>query len=485
MNQFLSGIRKVFSYGRVSTKHQSGLSIEGQLRMCERFAEFYNMEIVEVFSDKETGKLNSREQFDDMIERIYAGEADAILCEKYDRFSRSGASGEVLIQKIEKEAGIRVIAVSELMDTTTPAGRTMRGMRMLFAALEREEIVDRTTKRMKDMARHAYWMGGQPPLGYKVVNVADKEGKTRKKLAIDEETAPLVRKIFELYSRGQSQGQIVDWLNKEGFKTSKENTFSKQSLHDLLHNEKYIGIYTYSKGTKSHHHAKREDAIRVPGGIPAIIDNDMWDDIQKRFKAHAGYKNHYMLAGLLKCGQCGSYMHGHGGKDPDYRCIKHTPRLTIRKSKIEAYALDFVKYEILEGVTDADFELFAQEINSQAIVKDDSRKRTIDRIRLDLSRIKAEEGRIVEAIKAGVGLELLRDEAQETARRKEELELKLSQLESPQGQNYIKVQELKENWEKMKAKVYDGTMEQKEEVVRRLINQVILQPSGYIQIIQK
>ncbi|AKI96553.1 recombinase family protein [Kosmotoga pacifica] len=485
MNEFLSGIRRVFAYARVSTKHQSGLSIDGQFRMCERFAEFYNMTIVGKFSDKETGKVNTREQFDVMLERVYAGEVDGILCEKYDRFSRAGASGEVLIQKIEKETGIRVIAVAELMDTTTPVGRAMRGMRMLFAALEREETVDRTIRRMKDMARYAYWMGGQPPLGYKVIDVQDKEGKLRKKLAIDEETAPLVRKIFELYADGKSQAQIVDWLNAQGYKTSRGGAFTKQSLHDILHNEKYRGIYTYFKGTKHNHHAKRDDVVRVPGGVPAIIDEELWDQVQKRFRAHAGYKHRYLLAGLLKCGRCGGYMHGHGGKEPDYRCIKHKPRLTIRKSKIEDFVLAYIKYEILEAVTDIDFELMAHEINAQATQRDHTRKQMIDKLTLELSRLQTDEERLIQAIKAGIGLEGLKEEAQKIKQRKEEIKLKLSQLRGPGGNDYIKVQELKENWELMKKRFYEGTSEQKEMVVRQLIDEVILHPSGYIQVIQK
>jgi len=358
-------------------------------------------------------------------------------------------------------------------------------MRMLFAALEREETVDRTIRRMKDMARYAYWMGGKPPLGYRVIDVQDKEGKTRKKLAIDEETAPLVRKIFELYASGKSQAQIVDWLNAQGYKTSRGGHFTKQSLHDILHNEKYIGIYTYFKGTKHNHHAKRDDVVRVPGGLPAIIDEELWDQVQKRFRAHAGRKHRYMLAGLLKCGRCGGYMHGHGGKEPDYRCTAHVPRLTIRKNKIEEYVLQYVKYEIFESATDGDFELMAQEINIQAERQDKTRQRMLDRLRLDLARLQAEEERIVEAIKAGVGLDLLRDEAEELKRKKEELNLKIAQLENPQGREYVKVQELKENWELMKKRVYEGTFEQKEAVIRKLIDEVILHPSGYIQIVQK
>ena len=104
---------------------------------------------------------------------------------------------------------------------------------------------------------------------------------------------------------------------------------------------------------------------------------------------------------------------------------------------------------------------------------------------MELSKLQTDEERLIQAIKAGIDLEGLKEEAQKIEQRKEEINSKLSQLRGPGGNDYIKVQELKVNWEQMKKRFYEGTSEQKEMVVRQLIDKVILHPSGYIQVIQK
>jgi site-specific DNA recombinase len=76
--------------------------------------------------------------------------------------------------------------------------------------------------------------GGKSLLGYKV--------NSDKTYAVDEATAPIVRKIFRLYLRGYSYNNIIDQLNREGVKTGSGRSFGKNSIHDSLKNERYAGV---------------------------------------------------------------------------------------------------------------------------------------------------------------------------------------------------------------------------------------------------
>ncbi len=477
-------VTRAFSYARVSTKHQSGLSIEGQLQVCRRFAEMFGIEIIREFSDKESGSALVREQFDVMLELAKSGTVDGILCEKYDRFSRAGASGEVLIQEIEKKHPLKVIAAAELIDTSTPLGKAMRGIKMIFSALEREEIVDRTTRRMRDIASHGYWMGGKPPLGFKVASEVSSDGKTRKRLVIDELTAPLVKEIFRMYADGKSQREIVDWLNDNGYQTARGNKFSKNSLSDLLRNEKYVGTYTYSVGSKKTKHQHRDEALRIPDGLPRIISDDTWEAVKTRFIAHSGYVHKYHLAGILFCGVCGNAMHGHGGKQPDYRCTNHKPGISVTKKKVETFALGYVEHEILVEMTDADFEIMAEAVNRRASEVKNRNQDKVDKLNMRLLQLEKEEKLLTEAIREGIPLPSIKDQAQQIAQEKASLRGQLEELKTAASKSYVTPEELKHNWVQIKEEFFAGSAETRERILRSLIRKVTVY-NDYIKIVPK
>lgn len=78
--------------------------------------------------------------------------------------------------------------------------------------------------------------GGTIPFGYKSVN---------KHLVLDEETAPIVRLIFEMYANGSKASEIAEYLNERHIRTASGAKFNKNSLHSILKNKKYIGVYKY------------------------------------------------------------------------------------------------------------------------------------------------------------------------------------------------------------------------------------------------
>ena len=101
--------------------------------------------------------------------------------------------------------------------------------------------------------------GGNVALGF----CADNE----KHFQLDPDTAPVVRKIFEMYASGQSMADIIRYLNANHIKTSYGNEFNKNSINRILRNKRYIGVYTYR-------------GIEVPDGLPRIISDDLFYEVQ-------------------------------------------------------------------------------------------------------------------------------------------------------------------------------------------------------------
>ena len=123
--------------------------------------------------------------------------------------------------------------------------------------------------------------GGTPPLGYDL--------DERKYYKINEFEAQAVKLIFQLFLEGKTYGEIISKLNTSGYRTKCNRLFSRNSLYEILRNEKYKGILVYNKtqsrdeitGKRSGHRYKSdEEVIRVDGVIPQIVSPEDWDDVQ-------------------------------------------------------------------------------------------------------------------------------------------------------------------------------------------------------------
>ena len=108
--------------------------------------------------------------------------------------------------------------------------------------------------------------GGNVPLGYYV-------DKATGKLAVDPETAPCVQKLFLWYADGERLTVLQAEMKKRGIRSKRGNTYSVSVLSALLSNRKYIGEYKYG-------------SVITPGGIPAIIDKELFERVQMRMAAN-------------------------------------------------------------------------------------------------------------------------------------------------------------------------------------------------------
>lgn len=335
---------------RYSTDRQNEDSIEVQVEKCSAWCRQNNIPVLDVFADMAvSGMKDTRPQYERMMQKLKNGGADTVVIYDQSRMFRKMTSWFNFRDELEN-MGVRVVAVTQPTiggDLRDPSNFLVEGSMALFNQMWVLQTRQKVTEKMRYMAKTGQHTGGVPALGYRVANGH---------LEVDEAEAETVRLIFRLYAAGYSYREIIETLNQQGRKTKTGKQFGANSLHDLLKNEKYIGVLVYGKtrkrpdGKRNTHGKTPENCIRIENGCPAIVDPKIFEAVQKRLsenrrKGGRPVEHAYSpLKGKAFCGECKSAMNisysGSSGKYAYYDCAaKH------RKHNCNAAP---IKKEILE-----------------------------------------------------------------------------------------------------------------------------------------
>ena len=224
-------------YARFSSHRQGEQSIEGQVAEAERFAAAHGLTIVKVYADRaQTGRNDNREQFQLMLADAAKHAFDALIVWKTDRIGRN--KEEIALNKYHlKKNGVKIYYVAEAIPDT-PEGIILEAVIEGMAAYYSEQLSQNVRRGLRMCAQKAQSTGGTHLLGYTV--------DENKKYVIDPQHAPTVRLIFDMYAQGKTIIEIVRELNARGLRTKKGNLFTKNSLHRMMKNKKYIGTYEYN-----------------------------------------------------------------------------------------------------------------------------------------------------------------------------------------------------------------------------------------------
>ena len=297
---------KAVIYARYSSDSQREESIEGQLRECTEYAERNGITILRSYIDRAlSARTADRPEFQNMIKDSEQKLFDVVLIWKLDRFSRDRYDS-AHYKRILKKNGVKVVSVKENI-SDGPEGIILESMLEGYAEYYSAELSEKIQRGQKENALKCKNNGGNTPLGY----VVGTDGV----LAVDPLTAPLVTEIFTRYDSGESISEITASLNGRGLKTKKGKAFKIGVVSLILKNRKYIGEYQYG-------------SVIIPKGIPAIIDDDLFDRVQRRMafnkKAPAKAKatEEYLLTTKLFCGTCERLMAGESGTSST-KGVKH------------------------------------------------------------------------------------------------------------------------------------------------------------------
>lgn len=194
-------VKKVLGYVRVSTGAQadSGAGLESQKAAIEAECNRRGWQLVEIIEDAGlSGKGMARPGLQRGLEALMNGQADALVCSKLDRLSRSVKDFAELVD-MSTHYGWKLIILDCQVDTSTPAGEMLAGVMVQFAQFERRMIGQRTKDALAVKKAQGVKLGRRPE--------------------IEDSTAA---KIESMRAQGMTLRGIADALNIEGVQTARQ-----------------------------------------------------------------------------------------------------------------------------------------------------------------------------------------------------------------------------------------------------------------------
>lgn len=298
-----------------------------------------------------TGTNDNRPEFLRMIEDSRKKTFQGILVYQLDRFARNRYDSAVYKKKLKKN-GVRVLSARENISEDA-SGILIESVLEGLAEYYSAELSQKVRRGLDINASKCLCTGGGVALGFKV----DKD----RHFQVDEDTAPVVREIFEMYANGKTVTEIITMMNARNIVTSRGSAFNKNSLRKMLQNKRYIGTYTY-KGTE------------IPNGIPRIIDDDLFMQVQEMMKknrkapARARAKEEYLLTTKLFCGHCKEMMTGYSGTSHTsavhhyYICNNRKKKLCKKKNVQKDFIEKLVISECRKLLTPENIERISHEV---------------------------------------------------------------------------------------------------------------------------
>ena len=330
---------KVGIYCRLSIEDKDKLktddsqSIQNQKSMLRDYCRERDWEIYAIYCDDGySGIDRCRPEFNRLLHDCESGKINIVLCKDQSRFSRDTIIIEQYINDKFLEWGIRFIGVADNADSDSEMYGTMRLFTSAYNEMYVKDISSKIRRTLTYKREQGQFIGSFAPYGY-LIDPNDKHH-----LIIDEETAPVVQKIFELYSQGDGYRKIVQELNAQGIlspsaykekvgskyincnadSSNSKGLWTQSTIAAILRNEMYTGTLVQGK---SHHisykNKKRKKVdksnwVRIPDTHEAIIDNDTWKRVQERLNSRTRSSRVSQklspLSGKVRCAVCGRPM---------------------------------------------------------------------------------------------------------------------------------------------------------------------------------
>lgn len=322
-------------YARQSVDRADSISIESQIEFCK-----YELKggDYKAYKDKGySGKNTVRPQLQQLLTDIQRGEIEKVIVYKLDRISRSILDFSNMMELFQQYQ-VEFVSSTEKFDTSTPMGRAMLNICIVFAQLERETIQKRVSDAYYSRSQKGFRMGGRPPYGFRLEEVII-DGIHTKKLVEEPEEGKIVREIFQMYAEPDtSYGDITRYYAEKGvlfygkelirpmlaqllrnpvyvradmdvyrfFRSQGANIVGNPDMFDGVH-----GCYLYQgRDTNTDKLQNLKGHMLVLAPHEGLISSELWLQCRiklfgnKTIQANRKAVNTW-LAGKIKCGHCG------------------------------------------------------------------------------------------------------------------------------------------------------------------------------------
>lgn len=327
-------MKTIAIYARKSVERMDSISIESQIEFCKYEA---RGGLYQIYSDNGySGKNTDRPAFHTMMQDVCANRISAVIVYKLDRISRSILDFSEMMELFQKY-NVQFISATEKFDTSSPMGRAMLNICIVFAQLERETIQQRVTDAYYSRSKRGFYMGGRIPYGYQKVDTVVDGVHTAKYVAVPEEAEDIKKMYIRYADPGATLGDVVRALQSTSKYNKRGHAWNTARVSDMMRNPVYCmadqSIYRFYQSQKSNIYNAPED-FNGRNGLylfrgttnpnrktwdlaekevvvaphEGIIDAKTWLICRKKLLRNhttkTGKAKNSWLVGLVKCGRC-------------------------------------------------------------------------------------------------------------------------------------------------------------------------------------
>lgn len=330
-------------YARKSSEddERQALSIDSQIHEMQELAIREGMNVIEIRRESHSAKASGeRPEFNKLMVDIDQGMFNAILTWAPDRLSRNAGDLGMLVDLMDK-GRLHGIRTHSQKFTNSPNEKFLLMILGSQAKLENDNRGINVKRGLKNKVEMG-WRPGLPPLGYyneKSIN----RGQNR--IFIDEERAPIIKKMFELVAFEKMTGRaLFTYLKEINFKTRTDCGVTLSSVYKILKNHFYYGAFEYPE----------KSGKWYKGAHEPLITKELFDRAQNQLtipdRPTYGIKE-FSFTRMFKCGSCGSGItaeekikkiksNGETHRYIYYRCGKANGRICIEQPMREKDILD-------------------------------------------------------------------------------------------------------------------------------------------------
>lgn len=369
-----SNQKKTALYCRLSqddnTENESN-SIQNQKMILQRYAADHHFPNPCFYiDDGHSGANFQRPGFQQMMADMENGEIGIIITKDLSRLGRNQLHTGLYIKERFPMFGVRYIAINDNVDTDSSESNELMPFKNLFNEWYIRDSSRKVRAVLKAKAERGERLGTRAPYGYK------KDEADSKKLAVDEEAATVVRRIFAMCAAGSGPSQIARRLREEqilcpttyaylrfgvnhtALNTEKPCHWTSSTIASMLENELYLGntinmkYSTKSYKDKRHVEHPKEECLVFEGTHPALVTQEVWDIVQRvrqnrRRPTKMNEQNKY--SGLVVCADCGATMVLHRAHTMKPTWNNFTCR-TYKKEGSEVYTAHYIRECVLDEV---------------------------------------------------------------------------------------------------------------------------------------
>ena len=327
-------VRKIgVGYVRVSSIMQSeeGLSLTHQREKIIQYCNDKNIKLLELMEDSGRSGYNISEDASKrrpglilLMDAIKNKGIDYIIVTKNDRLGRDQQE-KALIKHTCRKHRVEIIYIDQpglAGAANTPTEAMIDSMLDILDEFYSMNLGMEVRKIHGDLAKKGLYTGGRIPLGYKLHEYRNELGKKEKILVVDEETAPVIRLIYQMYLAGKGMSRITVHLNT--IQALNKGDWSQFSIAVILKNPNYYTrVWNRNESRRVHGYVKPEEEwIYAEGEHETIISEEDWKAVQELMakknkslgrkgmlshntKHDSRYYGKYILTGMIKCTTCG------------------------------------------------------------------------------------------------------------------------------------------------------------------------------------